>query len=380
MLKIHCSHFNFCSGCSINEDVENPPVWKEVLDYFEKNKKQAPLLYMDQTTGWRCRAKLAVRGFVGAPLIGLFKEGSHEVVSIPQCQVHHPKINEAVEVFRSWMVNHHLSPYNEQTGRGEIRYIQLVVERATDLVQLSVVLNRKDGSEVESKRIKELLKQLKTASKDLWHSIWINFNSKATNTIFGLEWLLCEGEPLIWEKFNGTAVCYQPGSFAQANLDLFETMLHRISSLIPDQSKIAEYYAGVGVIGLTLASKSEWVRCIESNPHAEYCFEHSRSRLPEADRKKISFHTGVAKDLVNYLKEASFLIVDPPRKGLDAVLKEAVKKEKSIKKLLYISCGWPAFKKDSEELLTDGWKMSLIEGYLLFPGSNHIELLAYFER
>lgn len=32
--------------------------------------------------GWRCRAKLSVRGPVGRPLIGLFREDSHEVVDI----------------------------------------------------------------------------------------------------------------------------------------------------------------------------------------------------------------------------------------------------------------------------------------------------------
>jgi hypothetical protein len=36
--------------------------------------------------GWRCRAKLAVRGSAAAPQLGLFQAGSHELVPIPECR------------------------------------------------------------------------------------------------------------------------------------------------------------------------------------------------------------------------------------------------------------------------------------------------------
>lgn len=36
--------------------------------------------------GWRCRAKLAVRGSSMDPLIGLYEEGTHNIVDIPECK------------------------------------------------------------------------------------------------------------------------------------------------------------------------------------------------------------------------------------------------------------------------------------------------------
>lgn len=36
--------------------------------------------------GWRCRAKLAVRGTSDNALIGLYQEGTHSVVDIPECK------------------------------------------------------------------------------------------------------------------------------------------------------------------------------------------------------------------------------------------------------------------------------------------------------
>lgn len=36
--------------------------------------------------GWRCRAKLVVRGSSMDPLIGLYEEGTHNIVDIPECK------------------------------------------------------------------------------------------------------------------------------------------------------------------------------------------------------------------------------------------------------------------------------------------------------
>jgi hypothetical protein len=48
--------------------------------------------------GWRNRARLAVRGVRGAPVVGLFAASSHDGVAVPRCAVHHPRLNVAVEL------------------------------------------------------------------------------------------------------------------------------------------------------------------------------------------------------------------------------------------------------------------------------------------
>ncbi|KAM1509356.1 hypothetical protein FF1_018582 [Malus domestica] len=50
--------------------------------------------------GWQCRAKLAVHGSPENPLIGLYQEGTHNVVDIPQCKAHCPSIVAAVELLK----------------------------------------------------------------------------------------------------------------------------------------------------------------------------------------------------------------------------------------------------------------------------------------
>ena len=49
---------------------------------------------LDRVGHGQHRARLAVRGSSAKPRIGLFEAGTHHVVDIPDCAVHHPRIDE----------------------------------------------------------------------------------------------------------------------------------------------------------------------------------------------------------------------------------------------------------------------------------------------
>ena len=86
-------------------------------------------------------ARLAVRGRIGQPKIGIFELGTHRVVHIPQCQIHHPLINEVCEAVRRGLVAHRLPLYSDSAHAGRVRYLQVAVERESASAQLVVVTN-----------------------------------------------------------------------------------------------------------------------------------------------------------------------------------------------------------------------------------------------
>lgn len=371
---IQCTHFSLCSGCSLNEYVDSPPVLKEAERYFKA--KGVPLhLCAGKAAGWRYRAKLAVRGSSSYPCIGLYREGSHQVVDIPFCKVHHPAINQAAGVLRRLICELDIQPYDESTAKGDLRYVQVVVERSSGKVQLSLVWNGPEGTKGT-----RFVQQLWDAAPEFWHSIWINRNTRRDNVIFGDQWIHRKGEEDLWETFGSVEVCFHPASFAQANLDLYEQMLHKIKQEVSGEDHLLEYYAGVGVIGLSLVGTCGQIRCVEVVPDAEKCFEKSRRKLPLLLAGHISFHLGSADQMIHLLEGAKIVIVDPPRKGVHAALLKAITEHTGIDKLIYVSCGWPAFLRDCETLLSKGWNIKYAEGYVFFPGSNHLEILCVFTK
>ncbi|MDP1836446.1 MAG: hypothetical protein Q8K75_11055 [Chlamydiales bacterium] len=374
---IACPHFHECSGCLLSLHVDRPPVIEEVQNYFLAREYTALEVVAGAANGWRCRAKLAVRGTAQNPLVGLFKERSHEALDIPHCQVHHPKINIAADILRAFIRTHQIEPYNEHTGDGELRYVQFVVQRSTGLVQASLVLNTRTIDETAIGRWREL----GDTSSNLWHSIWINANPSRDNVIFGQEWQLIMGEEWLWEKVGDVQIAFMPASFAQANLDLFDQILQQIQTLVPDNSRVVEFYCGAGTIGLNLLSNGVQLNCCELNPTSEACFHRSIEKLPASLQEQVTFRTASANQCMDWIPNADVVIVDPPRKGIDpALLKVLIKPQSTLKQLIYVSCGWRAFQSDCDALLEAGWQIASATLYVLFPGTNQIELLISFQR
>jgi len=380
MMKICCPHFHSCSGCQLQTHVERPHSFTEVQTFFSKYGINGLHLQTGSAEGWRCRARLAVRGSSRNPQIGLFKEGTHQVEDIPFCKIHHPLINLAVEVVRKWIMQEAVSPYDETTGSGVLRYLQLTVSRNHNLVELVLVVNEANINCFS----RESVERLRALDTNLWHSIWLNVNTLRNNLIFSDNWQLLWGERWLKEVFLGKSVCYHPGSFMQANPDMFEKLLMSLATHLPKKGTLIDFYAGVGVIGLSLLDYCSRIKCVEIAPIAESCFDESVKDLTQEDRDRISFHTGtVTSCMTQLLEHWDTIVVDPPRKGLEREFLDALCTAKDCKRLIYISCGLESFKRDCALLHSSSnspWKLSKAELFLFFPGTEHLEVMAVFDR
>ena len=198
-ISLHCPHFPACSGCSLSEDLGAPPVLQEMRSFFQKQDFKEFPIHTGSPEGWRCRAKLAVRGTSEAPIIGLYQRGTHHPIAIPHCLVHHPSINQAVALLCRFIQREGIQPYDETTHQGELRYVQLAVERATGKVQLALVVNHEKQAQSNWSKL---------TREGSWHSLWLNYNTRRDNVIFGKEWELLEGEELLWETICGRSICF----------------------------------------------------------------------------------------------------------------------------------------------------------------------------
>lgn len=353
-----CPHFPACSGCTLGQDLLNPPVWQQVLSFFRGHLE--PRLITDGFLSTRFKAKLAVRP---GPEIGLFRKHSHEVVSIPQCKVHHPSINLGAALVKKEIEAHRFPLYREIPPSGLLRYIQLFACRDTGKIQLVLVLNAPNRTPEIDSFCQSLLQH------DLWHSLWLNFHPTESNRVLGSAWHQIAGEPFLRQTLNGIPIAFHPGAFSQSHFPLFEQMLRTLDSWTAPEKKILELYAGVGAIGLALSRKAPCLDLVENNPFARLSFENSNPP------PHLQYHCLDAAEAAPLIEEDQLIIADPPRKGLDAPILERLC---SIKKgrLLYVSCGFESFQRDAEKLLSAGWTFSRAEGYLLFPGTNHVEILA----
>jgi 23S rRNA (uracil1939-C5)-methyltransferase len=366
--EIFCEFFPRCPGCKCQKDVQNPPVIQRVKQFF-------PALEMAQArkiTSWRSKVKLAVRGSAKDPKIGLFEKKSHSIVDIPTCPLHYPLMNQAISYIKLMMSFCGVEPYQEESSLGRLRYLQMFFCEEKSTIQLALVFNGTSLLQNEHLFIEELKK------KSFWHSIWINFQPGSTNTILGKSWELVFGQEDFFVRIKGISFCFHPSSFAQAHIAVFEDMIGFVEELIDEGASVLELYAGVGCMGLCLAGKASHVTLIESSPYSSACFEKTTSKMESAILGKCLFlQASVEEGELSWDKDV--ILVDPPRKGLSHKCKEKIFSSKA-KNLIYVSCGVESFIRDSLEFLEKKWVLHRIKGFLLFPGADHIELVASFKR
>ena len=174
------------------------------------------------------RARLAIRGRRGAPKLGMFQLGTHRIVHIPNCRIHHPLINRVAGIVRRALIDADVSIYSEAAHLGLARYLQVVVERGSQKAQVVLVANSPTVEPLA--RCLDLVRE--RLGNDL-HSLWFNAHCERSNAVVGPEFEPWHGPPSVVEYFGGAAVHYPPGAFGQNNLDIAERIVDHVRAQVP---------------------------------------------------------------------------------------------------------------------------------------------------
>jgi len=221
--ELQCKHFMTCSGCSIKGNFTETVLVNKAKKYFFNNYKINLNILIYNITEWRTHVKLAVQPLSkwGGLKFGLYRSGTHIVESIPECKVHHPYINEGIKELYKHCLDLKIQGYSEgnslnsnnknnnnhissssssssSSSQGELRYIQMSIDRISNRIQLTLVWNTLTFKDAEQ-TLPRLVKRLKSRS-DLWHCVTVNFQTSDSNTIFNYNpksWKTLWGPPLL---------------------------------------------------------------------------------------------------------------------------------------------------------------------------------------
>jgi 23S rRNA (uracil1939-C5)-methyltransferase len=320
------------------------------------------------------RARLAIRGRLGSPKIGLFELGSHRVVHVPNCRVHHPLINKVAAIVRRSLADLRVSCYSDAAHQGLARYLQVVVERSSQSAQVVLVANC-----TTPERLAPCFELIRESLGAELHSLWFNAHDTRSNVILGADFRRWCGPASVIERFGGAGIHYPPGAFGQSNLEVAELIIDAVRTRIPAGSRIAEFYAGTGAIGLSVLDRVAAIFMNEASSPAIEGLEQGLAGLDPADRSKVTVVAGPAAAAASAARGADLVIVDPPRKGLDAELL-AWLGTAPPQRLLYVSCGLESLLRDAAAL-TAGRTLRLADlvAFNMFPYTEHVETLACFE-
>lgn len=178
------------------------------------------------------------------------------------------------------------------------------------------------------------------------------------------------GDITLTDTLLGTEFTYDVDSFFQVNIPIFEKALERIKERGAADS-LVDMYAGVGGIGLSVASKE--VQLVEADSATA-----AMARV-NADQNHIDAEVieAPSEKVLEYIPSDRTVIFDPPRAGMhEKVVMQTL--QAMPPKVIYLSCN-PATHARDLALLQQAYEITFFEAYNFFPHTPHIETLAVLE-
>jgi len=379
-----CSHADACQGCLlIGLNYPAQLRWKEDRVKTELHRYESlrqvpvrPIWDAPQTLGYRSHAKLVLERTRGKVKIGLYKRGTHEVVDIGNCPLHHPLINRIVEVVREEIDRQGIWTYDPKKGRGLLRYLVIRVSPAHGKALVTFVTAQR-----EYRAVTTLAKWLQRKVPEVI-SVQENVNGSAGNVIFGRETLKILGMPDLIDRIGDLRLRLGPTSFLQVNHDQaarIYALVREWSALNPAETAL-DLYCGIGGIALNLAGDAGRVVGIEAVPEA---VRNARENAGMNGLSNCRFLDGDAAELLEDLQgdipPDSVAVVNPPRKGCaPEVLKRLA--ELSPRTVIYVSCSPDTLARDLDLLARMGLRTLEVQPVDMFPQTPHVESVARLER
>ena len=171
------------------------------------------------------------------------------------------------------------------------------------------------------------------------------------------------------DKILNKTYSYSPNGFFQVNLPVYEMALKEIKKHLKTE-KILDLYAGVGTIGLSVASDRD-LTLVEVD---KFAFNELKKNCEGLAKPFLS----KSEEALKFISPDETVILDPPRAGCDKKLIEKIL-EKTPERIIYLSCN-PATQARDIKLLLEKYEINHIKIYNFFPHTPHIENLVILER
>ncbi len=325
-----------------------------------------PTLGMDTPWRYRNKGSFPLAAAEHGVAFGFFRPRSHTLVPLADCPIQDERIVSVARRVSEWATAYRISAYDESTHRGILRHVMARVTTTGECMAVIVTTGKLPHEA-------ELLALLQDVD-----SVYHNINNRDTNVIFGTSFRLLAGAAALSEEIAGRRFSVGPQSFLQVNAVQTAVLYGEAVRLLAPKSAetVVDAYCGVGTISLLLSAHAGRVIGIES---VEPAVRDAERNAAENGCTNVSFHVGNVEDVLPALDVSiDALVVDPPRKGCDARVLQAIL-DSSAKRMVYVSCN-PATLARDLAALTKAYTVRDVRLFDMFPRTARFETLVTLER
>lgn len=376
-----CAAPEACGGCTYRH-VTYAHELAVKRDYVKNAFRKAGLadvsvaetLTTGQENGYRNKAQYPFGTVGGKVTVGFYAGKTHKVIPCLACALQPDLFGEICRFVCDFADAKAWSVYDEETGKGLLRHLYIREGKQSGEIMVCLVVNGNTLPDEDAFAV-EL-----SARFPMVKSVMLNTNMKNTNVVLGREYRTLRGNGYIEDVLCGKKFRISPASFYQVNHDGAELLygIAKERAALGEGETLLDLYCGIGTIGISLALPNTRLVGVEIVQAAVDC---ARENAMLNGLRNAEFLCGDAGDAAKLVDSALALcgdpkkttvVVDPPRKGLDAALVHYLA-DKQMKKLVYVSCDPDTLARDCALFRARGYEIGEVTPVDMFPRTGHVE-------
>jgi 23S rRNA (uracil1939-C5)-methyltransferase len=351
-VRAPCSHFKTCGGCNLQHASDTFVAgWKAdvVRAGLLAHGLDAPITKISTSPAKsRRRATLSGRRTKKGATIGFHARSSDTVVDIVDCQLLTSDLMAALPLLRDITVL-------ASSRKGEVSF---QVTQSPVGIDLAV-----NGAKALDDRLRLHLPAL------------VEKHGAARLTWDGE--LVAQREPPR-QNFGPARVLPPAHAFLQATEHGQAALVAAVTRAVGSAQHIVDLFAGCGTFALPLSANAE-VRAVEGDDEMLAALDGGWRNATGLKKVTTEVRDLFRRPLMpDELKRFDAVVIDPPRAGAEAQIKELAKSNVAV--IAAVSCNPVTFGRDAKILCNSGYSIDWIEVVDQFRWSPHVELVAKLSR
>ena len=379
-----CAFARQCGGCQLQAmtyeaqiDFKAKKVWNHLIRIGGLTDLAKPeIIGMDDPWRYRNKAQFPFGTDKGGnPVTGFYAARSHNIVPCTECWLGVEENKVILEKILDHLKTHHISTYDEVSGKGLLRHVLIRKGFTTGEVMVCLILNGR-----AMPKFTELVDSLREVPG--MTSITVNVNTKNTNVIMGTEMISVWGQDYITDYIGNIKYQISPLSFYQVNPVQTEVLYGKAMEFaaMTGKERVIDAYCGTGTIGIIASRNARDVIGVELNRDA---IRDARMNARENKIRNVRFVPGDAGWFMEGMaaegEKVDVVLMDPPRAGSDRKFLHSLL-SLSPEKIVYVSCNPETLARDLAYLTKRDYLVKKMQPVDMFPVTDSVEVVCLLEN
>ncbi len=357
-----CQHYAECGGCNMQhvslevQQQHKQQTLSQLMSKFAGHSIELDAPVVGAEKGYRRRARVSIKFNKKTRVLefGFRKKQSKEIVTVTHC----PVLDSDLDALLAPLYER-LKGFSHQDSIG---HVELVKGDNTKVIVLRHLkaLEEDDRSSLEA------------FATQNHASLYLMPESDQLNRVVGDSAYYLEA---------GVKIPFEPNNFIQVNQQVNQRMVEQALSWLQlsEQDRVLDLFCGLGNFSLPIAKQVASVVGVEG---VDIMVDKASHNAQINDIENASFYQANLEQDVSGQRWASKkfdkVLLDPARAGASGIIEQI--SHLGASRVVYVSCNPATLARDSQSLLSQGYKLQKLGMLDMFPHTSHLESMALFVK